>query len=131
MDASGNLQWEKEFMVGNSDDPHAMVQTSDGGFLVVCHDWNGRVSGYDIWLFKTDASGKPTVGQDLRGRDHDRPGDLIETSDGGFALLGGTKSKGAGHFDAWLLKTVPRATYSGTRPLGGVIRTGGVSPTNR
>lgn len=44
---------------------------------------------------------------------------VIETSDGGFAVIGSTSSRGAGNFDVWLIKTDSSGDTLWTRTYGG------------
>lgn len=55
---------------------------------------------------------------------YDYPGDdfghfVIETSDGGYAIIGSTNSLGAGNYDVWLLKTDANGDTLWTKTYGG------------
>ncbi len=51
-DGNGNLQWAKTYGGTLDDSARAIVQTSDGGYIT---------GTYDIFLIKTDSSGKNIV----------------------------------------------------------------------
>ena len=50
---------------------------------------------------------------------------VIETSDGGYAIIGTTNSLGAGNYDVWLLKTDSSGDTLWTRTYGGSDEDGG------
>jgi len=70
-------------------------------------------------LVKTDSLGNMEWNQTYIEADMDRPHSLVQTSDGGFALAGETKSFGAGNFDFWLVKTDGLGNKEWTRTYGG------------
>ncbi|MFX0015904.1 MAG: hypothetical protein ACFE98_15050 [Candidatus Hermodarchaeota archaeon] len=92
-DSKGNEEWTQTYggTEGHrdSDQAHALIQTSDGGFALAGISTSfDYVHAVDIWnmtLVKTDKNGK------LEWRkSYDQPGaySLLQTADGGFALAG-------------------------------------------
>jgi len=59
----------------------------------------------NFWLVKTNNSGNMEWNQTYGGSDYDFAHSLVETSDGGFAIVGYTGSFGAGNANFWLVKT--------------------------
>jgi len=83
-----------------------LVETSDGGFAIASNTHSFGAGNGDFWLIKTDASGNMEWNQTYGGTEVDHPYALVQTSDGGYALAGGTKSFGdIGSFNIWLVKT--------------------------
>lgn len=80
-------------------------QTSDGGYITVAKAED--VNNYDqILLVKTDSMGIKVWENKFGGLSNDDiPHEVHQTSDGGYILVGGTYSKGAGAMDVWLIKT--------------------------
>ncbi len=109
LDSNGVLQWTQRYSSGERGDAEAIsvVQTSDSGYALV-----GRVSDSvrsydgDVWLVKTDSSGKLEWSRTYDEFDVDFGSDVIQTSDRGFAIIGGSYGngdpKGTGF---WLMKT--------------------------
>jgi parallel beta-helix repeat protein len=119
-DANGTTQWSKTYGGSNWDDPYAMIQTSDGGYVLAgCSQSFGSGAG-DFWLIKTDASGNHVWNKTYGGTSEDRPYSLTQTFDGGYALVGYTYSFGAGDSDLWFVRTSTdgnarwNQTYGGT-----------------
>jgi hypothetical protein len=105
-DSSGNEQWNKTFGGPNDDGAFAIVQTGDDGYALAGNSYSfSGGNNTDIWLIKTDASGKELWNRTFGGAKDDFGYSIIKTGDGGYALAGITNSSGAGLEDAWLIKT--------------------------
>ena len=103
-DASGNMQWNKTYERARNDHAWSLVATSDGGYALA---GNAYASPYwnstDFWLVKTDSFGNELWNRTYGGTGSDIAFSLVATSDGGYAIAGGTGSFGAGN--VWLVKT--------------------------
>lgn len=120
LDSLGNQQWAHCYGGSQFDTPSDLIQCSDGGFLVA-----GTSDSYDFYattnhggskdalLVKIDSLGNFQWSQCYGGIDNETCTSVIETSDGGLALTGSTKSIiGLPHYgeeDLWVLKL----NYSG------------------
>ena len=119
-DEDGDLEWTKTYGGEKWDRASSLVSTSDGGFALIGRTNSFGAGSYDFWLVKTYANGNMQWNRTYGGTEDDRANALVETSDGGFALAGKTKSFGAGSYDFWLVKTdgtgnmVWSQTYGGT-----------------
>ncbi len=123
LDASGTSVWEKRHRnVTNSDDTSASVQyTSDGAIIMA--GWT-RISGHaddDLWLVKTDLDGALLWEQRHGGLGHDRAWEVQETNDGGFVIVGETRSSGAGGYDLWLARFDATGAMMWERVYGGAF----------
>ena len=132
-DARGTLQWNQTYGGSKLDEAYAIIETSDGGFVLA-----GRTQSYgadttDVWLVKTDTHGNMEWQQTYGGSDDERAFSVIQMTDGGFTLAGYTFSYGAGKCDAWLVKTDAtgnmewQQTYGGA---GGEIVYAGIQTTD-
>ncbi|MFC6825236.1 hypothetical protein [Halopelagius fulvigenes] len=82
----------------------SLVQTADRGFALT--GWRETANGeQDVYLVVTDGDGNVTFSRTYGGEQTEVAYDIVETSDGGFALAGLTTSFGAGDYDAWLVTT--------------------------
>jgi hypothetical protein len=108
-DSEGNVEINETFSVSNYntqlDRARSVIETSDGGFVLVGHTGPFAGINADAWLIKTDESGNVEFKTRYGGRDSDFVSSVIETSDGGFALVGGTESFGYDNKKGWIIKT--------------------------
>jgi hypothetical protein len=106
-DASGNEVWNVTFDVGVVEVGFSVVQMTDGGYLVGGHiDYQQDLLDLDVWLIKTDGSGKMVWNATYGGSNTDHCADLIPDTTGGFVFTGYTKSYSVDGIaqDAWLVK---------------------------
>ncbi|KPL17281.1 MAG: hypothetical protein AMS23_05550 [Bacteroides sp. SM1_62] len=98
----------------------SVLQTSDGGYIIIgtSRYYDSEIN--DMYLIRTDAYGD-TIWTRVYGGDDDDSGTFIqETSDSGYIILGATRSFGAGSSDVYLIKidatgdTLWTKTYGGT-----------------
>jgi len=103
-DTSGNEEWNQTYGVETTSFAFDLVETSDGGYAIAgTTQFEPGVN--DIWVIKTDMYGNMQWNQTYGGTEEDSYGSVIETSDGGYAIAGSTRSFGAGNWDFWLIKT--------------------------
>jgi hypothetical protein len=111
------IQWDRIYL-GNY--VGSVVQTSDGGYTLGGSFFCGYSSGdFDFWLVKTDSCGNLEWNKTYGGISSDTAYSLIQTSDGGYALAGGTFSFGAGGNDMWLVKTDSHGNMEWNKTYGG------------
>ncbi len=128
-DAEGTVQWTGSYGGATWDLLGDLIQTSDGGYALAGHTGmtpETTVDRYDFFLVKTDAAGNMQWSKTYGGGSQDYFESLIQTSDGGFALLGASESFGAGNSDFWLVKTDPIGTKLWDRTYGGQYREDGM-----
>jgi len=116
---NGLREWERTFGGGNWDAGYSVEQTSDGGYVLLGHTKSRGAGKSDAWLIKTDARGNQLWETVYGGPDDDVGRWLRQTRDGGYILVGWTKSKGAGGADIWLIRTDADGTRQWERTFGG------------
>ncbi|MFX1537477.1 MAG: hypothetical protein ACFFDI_24990 [Promethearchaeota archaeon] len=116
-DATGVMQWNHTYGTSDDEQVYTLIQTADGGFVLAgtqgpqppiikaTSQASSSEGFWDFWLVKTDSHGISQWNQTYGGEGYDYAWALIQTTDGGYALMGGTTSYGAGKDDAWLIKT--------------------------
>jgi hypothetical protein len=102
---AGSSMWNKTYGgTGYDNGTGAIVQTSDGGYVIAGHTNSSGAGDYDYWLIKTDASGNMLWNKTYGGALEEVCYDMCQTNDGGYAMAGSTRSFGAGGQDVWLVK---------------------------
>ena len=117
-DSSGNKIWGKNISGEGDYYGESVRQTGDGGFMVA-----GTVSSdhrdYDIYLMKTDASGKKIWEKRFGGEEIDSCHAMQLTSDGGCIIAGETYSFGSAWNDVYLVKTDASGNMIWEKTVGG------------
>jgi predicted secreted protein len=103
-----------------------VIQVADG-FVLGGSTKSFGMGGEDFWLVKTDFNGKHEWNHTYGGPADDVFREGIQTADGGFALLGGTWSYGAGGQDWWFVKTDASGKAEWNRTYGGSVNDRGLS----
>lgn len=134
-DIDFNISWSKTYGGTDKDYAESIIQTKDGGFLVTGWsksndgDVNQNHGGYDIWICKLNSTGNLLWNKSYGGTDSDgvsRQNSVIETTNGGFYILGYTKSNNGdvsenkGGYDAWLVKISPSGEIEFEKTFGGI-----------
>ncbi len=121
-DEYGTVTWTKTFGGLVVDDRGSSVQqTTDGGYVFVGYTGN-RDSCYDVYLVKTSANGDLDWYRTFGGSDYDWGYSVQECDDGGYIVLGQTKSYGAGEGDVYLIKTDSNGIMEWDRTIGGSLQ---------
>ncbi|MFX1286068.1 MAG: hypothetical protein ACFFB5_20660 [Promethearchaeota archaeon] len=103
-DANGSEEWDQTYGGSGHDHASSVLQTADGGFLIVGDTESYGAGEEDIWLVKTYSNGTIKWNQTFGGSERDRGKSVIQTADSEFLVVGSTESFGAGDSDIWLLK---------------------------
>ena len=109
----------------------AIINTTDGGYAILGHaqSMDGDVTtksneSYDYWLLKYDATNQLEWQKTYGGSADDRGADLIQTSDGGYVIVGKSKSndfevsENAGFDDFWVAKLDSNGSVSWENSFG-------------
>ena len=100
---------------------NSLVVTSDGGFALAGHTKTLGAGLSDFWLVKTDKQGNMEWNQNYGGEERDIAHSLIETSDGGYALIGKILyySNVSRRSNIWLVKTDSLGVMEWSQTYGG------------
>ena len=77
---------------------------ADGGYAVAGSTKSKGAGAWDFWVLKLDGSGNKVWDKTFGDSKDDGANSIVQTSDGGYAVAGGTRSKGAGAWDFWIIK---------------------------
>ena len=103
-DAYGNVRWQKSYGGVADDGGLAIIQTKDGGYVMVGYTRSYGRGSEDVWVVKMDANGDIEWQKAYGGPDKDWGRSIIQTVDGGYIIVGGTLSYGAGGMDVLVIK---------------------------
>jgi parallel beta-helix repeat protein len=106
-DSNGNMEWNKTYGGPEVEYAHSLIQTSDGGYALTGFTGSFGAGKSDFWLIKTDSNGNIEWNQTYGDENlYETAYDLVETSDGGYALAGEVDPLIASpEPDCWLVKT--------------------------
>lgn len=115
-DDQGSLEWEKSLGGLSYDFGNTIRLTKDGGYLIIgaSQSINGDLTvnhgQTDFWLVKLNTSGNIEWQKTFGGSDYDSGEDALETSDGGYIMVGsswsadGNVDQNFGEADVWVVK---------------------------
>jgi hypothetical protein len=101
--SSGDTTWTRRFRSSLYETCQGVIQTGDGGYALV--GWRANAgANSDAWIIKTNSNGDSVWGRGYGGPSNEDFRSVVQTSDGGYLLLGSTRSYGAGDEDLWLVR---------------------------
>ena len=118
----GIEEWDKTFGGGEGDWGTSVQQTADNGFIILGHTLSFGNGYYDIFMIKTDSEGNEIWVKTFGGNEEDFGYSVIQTSDGGYILVGFTVSFGSGNKDVWIIKTDSQGNEEWNKTYGGSER---------
>jgi len=105
---------------GEKQDEAAALAALAGGDLILAGYTQSKGAGDgDAWLIKTDAGGTILWDRTLGDTQYDTARALAVLPDDSLAVAGGTRSKGAGLIDAWLVVTNSAGIAQWDKTYGG------------
>ena len=129
--SSGEITDIKNYGGSKNDVANAVVKTRDGGAVVLGYTQsiNGDITdktneNFDFWVLKLDAENNIQWSKTFGGTNDDRGNDIIQTNDGGYAVLGYSTSsdqdvpENAGSQDFWVIKLNANGSISWSKTFG-------------
>jgi hypothetical protein len=106
----GGRSWEEAWSI---------APTSDGGCAAAGWTYSFGAGEDDFWALKLSPDGSIEWEKTYGGYAGDTADLIIQTSDGGYAIIGFTESFGAGALDVWLLKLAADGSIQWQKTYGG------------
>lgn len=144
LDSVGNIEWQNTLGGTDVDKLTDIKQSSDGGYIVggysesnISDDKTENVIGYmgfgyglaDYWIVKLNPSGEIEWDNTIGGTHDDMLSKVIETTDGGFAAVGSSRSNISGDkaennipgvgYDYWIIKLGSAGNIEWQNTIGG------------
>ena len=117
-------EWSRTFGGHYGDGAWSVQATEDGGYVLAGYT-SSRGEGSDLWLVKTDSYGNEIWDRTFGGSGEDVGTYVLATEDGGYIVVGSTKSFGMGEERLWLLKTDSNGSLEWDRTFGGFVSSSG------
>ena len=131
LDADGQFFWKRYFGGSNNDRSYNVMQTNDGGFVLIGSsesddfDITDGKGSYDYWAVKLSAEGDLEWTRSFGGSEIDIAYDIATTLDGNFLIVGDARSNDQdvstnfGNADIWLVEIDPQGNLIWEKSLGG------------
>ena len=131
LDADGQFFWKRYFGGSNNDRSYNVMQTNDGGFVLIGSsesddfDITDSKGSYDYWAVKLSAEGDLEWTRSFGGSEIDIAYDIATTIDGNFLIVGDARSNDQdvstnyGNADIWLVAIDPQGNLIWEKSLGG------------
>ncbi len=129
--ATGNVDFIKTYGGTKNESAKSVIGTIDGGYAIMgfTQSMNGDVidkqnESYDYWMLKFNASNELQWNRTYGGTGDDRGNDVIQTQDGGYAILGSSYSndedvsENSGAEDYWVAKLDASGNISWQKSFG-------------
>ena len=119
LNREGKVIWQKTFGHSGKDWSTALAVMADGGFALAGSMEKGTPSNIAARIIRTDSAGKVRWQKEIGGIRLDGLTAIMAMPDGGVLAAGSISSKGAGGFDAWLLRFDSRGELLMEKYFGG------------
>lgn len=120
IDEYGQKIWKKTFgLKGKYDYCNSIIEVASGEYVTAGYTESYGLGDKDAWLIRVDEDGEILWNKTFGGIEYDYAQSIQQTSDGGFILMGGTSSFGAGDMDFWMIKTDEDGTMQWNKTYGG------------
>jgi hypothetical protein len=115
----GEVLWSKTYGGEGKDNGWDLLETEEGGFIIVGFTNSSSGGDMDIYLVRTDASGELLWERALGGPQDEYGWSMAPTIDGGYVLGGQSDSFGEGEEDGYLIKVNAQGEEIWSQTYGG------------
>lgn len=118
----GTKEWDKTFggfVSSSGDGGWSVDNTDDGGYIITGYTRSFGAGGKDLWLIKTDASGRKSWERTFGGPRDDTGFSVQQAGDGGYIVAGQTGSYSSAGNGLWLVKTDSQGIEEWNRTFSG------------
>ncbi len=131
LDADGNKEWRHYFGGTNNDRSYDVIQTEDGGFLMIGssesddYDVTNSKGSYDFWAVKVNPEGTLVWQKSFGGSEIDVGYAIASTGNGKYIIVGDSRSNDGdisdakGNADLWAIQIDGNGNLIWQKSLGG------------
>jgi hypothetical protein len=119
---NGTMEWNKLYGGEKYDSAYSFLETNDGGYIIAGASNSSFTNGndYDFLIIKTDINSEIEWYKTYGTSGNDQATKIIQTTDGGFAVLGISKINKNDKFDFLLIKIDNNGNISWQKIYGGI-----------
>lgn len=110
--------WTRVYGGTGNEIAYSVIEASGGHYLAAGYTTSFGAGNQDGWLLKLDKSGDTLWSKAFGGTGYDGLHCVIESTDGGYLLVGFTESFGSGGKDVYLVKTDADGNEQWTKTYG-------------
>jgi len=116
--ATGNIEWARTFGYQYRDFGYSVIQTGNGGYVVVGQTMGTAVGPGKVLVLRLSPSGDLEWSNMLSGPYTNEAFEVIQTSDGGYAIVGNTDIPGA-DLECMVIKLGSTGNLEWAKAIGG------------
>ena len=109
--ANGDTLWTRTYGGIGDEEPAAIQQTTDGGYIIVGSDNSSGIGNYNVYVVKINSIGDTLWTKSFGGGNNEFAQAVQQTMDGGYIIAGYTNSFSSSN-DVYLLKTDVKFIFS-------------------
>ncbi|MCK5239711.1 MAG: hypothetical protein KAR33_09205, partial [Candidatus Thorarchaeota archaeon] len=118
---TGYEDWRTYFGASGADEAFSVVECSNGDFVLAGYTKSYGGADKDLWVIRIDDTGTEIWNRVYGVAFDDWGEEIIQCDDGGFAIVGTTRSYGSSDQDAWLVRLNGTGHLDWHQFYGGVL----------
>ncbi len=95
LNSTGGLVWAKTYGGTSPEESYSVIQTADGGFAIAGFTVSSGAGSEDFCVIKLSSDGSVSWARTFGGTNSDKGRAIVQTGDGGYVLVGETRSYGS------------------------------------
>ena len=119
-DNKGDVLWSQSYGGSQLDEAYHFELTSDGGYIISGSTQSYGFGGSDIWLIKSGPNGLIEWNTYIGTEYDEQGGQIIQTEDNGYLVVGNRTHEQREDSDVWLIKTNSQGDSIWTKTYGGL-----------